>query len=238
MSAGALATLLVDADADLALEFATTFLRRTEVRVLFSGSRDEALRLATDERPDLILLDVDASNRRGLDICQALKGVPSLAAIPVVILCTLGLKTAAEAAGPDAVLFRPLVQRELLAVVQRFLRVQSRERARYRVSLRFSVIVDGSELALYSHDLSVSGVFLRSEKLPSRGTRITLRFSLPDEAGEIVCDGIVRSTRRPGAGQGDQLGFGVQFLALRDEDRARIRRFVEAGLRPGVASDR
>jgi uncharacterized protein (TIGR02266 family) len=238
MSAAALATVLVDADAALALEFATTFLRRTEVRVLFSGSREEALRLASEERPDLILLDVDASNRRGLDICQALKSAPALAAIPVVILCTLGLKAAAEAAGADAVLFRPLVQRELLAVVQRFLRVQSRERARYRVSLRFSVTAEGSELALYSHDLSVTGVFLRSEKLPSRGTRVALRFSLPDEAGEILCDGIVRSIRRPGAGQGDQLGFGVQFLALQDGDRARIRRFVEAGLRPPSAPDR
>jgi PilZ domain len=52
------------------------------------------------------------------------------------------------------------------------------------------------------------------------GTRVQLRFNLPDGGEEIACEGEIVSAR------GDELGMGVRFLELSDEVKERIRKLA------------
>ncbi len=66
-------------------------------------------------------------------------------------------------------------------------------------------------------NLSAGGCsFLQTVPHPL-GTKVQLRFQLPDGGAEIACEGEIVSAR------GDELGMGVRFLALSDADKARIR---------------
>ena len=58
-----------------------------EYRVITADNAGDAISAAMGEpRPDLVLLDIDMPDVTGLEVCQALKGEPQTASIPVVFL--------------------------------------------------------------------------------------------------------------------------------------------------------
>lgn len=75
--------LLVD-DSRVNLEILKDALKR--YRLMTAGSGEEALRLAGDLHPDLILLDVVMPGIDGYETCRRLKQTPTTASIPVVFL--------------------------------------------------------------------------------------------------------------------------------------------------------
>lgn len=52
----------------------------------FATSGEDALRLAREKTPDLILLDIDMPGMSGFDICEALHADPSLTSVPVIFV--------------------------------------------------------------------------------------------------------------------------------------------------------
>src|SRR5512139_4036125 len=59
-------------------------------RVLVSADGDDAVRLAGEEQPDLILLDVKMPKMDGYEACQLLRAQDSTKDIPVVFLSARG----------------------------------------------------------------------------------------------------------------------------------------------------
>ena len=55
------------------------------------------------------------------------------------------------------------------------------------------------------------------------GTRVRLRFTLPNDGDEIACEGEIVSAR------GEALGMGVRFLELSDKIKERIRKLADRG---------
>ena len=80
----------------------STFLRIATERVLMrakyevcsAADGEEGLRLAFEQKPDLILLDLLLPKLSGPDVLKALKNDPATAAIPVVVLSGLSQKNA------------------------------------------------------------------------------------------------------------------------------------------------
>ena len=64
-------------------------LPRAGYEVRFAGDGDEALLMAGEKLPDLILLDMMLPKMSGLEVLKALKKEPATAAIPVVVLTGL-----------------------------------------------------------------------------------------------------------------------------------------------------
>jgi len=64
-------------------------LGKAGYKVVSVGDGNEALRVARDIVPDLILLDMMLPGLSGLDVLKALKNDPITAAVPVVILSGL-----------------------------------------------------------------------------------------------------------------------------------------------------
>ena len=58
---------------------------------LTATSGEEALRIAHDAIPDLILLDIMMPTMKGREVCARLKADPRTASIPVIFLTALGL---------------------------------------------------------------------------------------------------------------------------------------------------
>jgi CheY-like chemotaxis protein len=64
-------------------------LARAGYEMTFAANGDEALLMAGEKLPDLILLDMMLPKMSGLEVLKALKKNPATAAIPVIVLTGL-----------------------------------------------------------------------------------------------------------------------------------------------------
>src|SRR5450432_1467019 len=80
-----------------------------------------ALDRVREDRPDLILADVVMPEKNGYEVCEAIKGDPATARIPVVLLSGTFEpfdRARAERIGADAIVPKPFDSHQLLAQVQ------------------------------------------------------------------------------------------------------------------------
>jgi len=113
--------LVVDDDAALA-DLLAYNLRNAQYEVQTAGNGREALRLAREVHPDLILLDLMLPEIDGLDVCRALrKDSP----VPLIMITARGEETDRVVGlelGADDYIVKPFSMRELLARVRAVLR--------------------------------------------------------------------------------------------------------------------
>jgi two-component system phosphate regulon response regulator PhoB len=69
---------------------AETMLKRSGFTVIPAADGEEALRLAREHVPDLLLLDLIMPKMQGFDVLRELKAQPETAGIPVIVLSNLG----------------------------------------------------------------------------------------------------------------------------------------------------
>jgi two-component system phosphate regulon response regulator PhoB len=121
---GAPKLLLVEDDAALAELLEFRFEQEGyDVRVTADG--DEALELAAEETPDLVILDWMIEGTSGIEVCRRLRRDKATARVPIIMLTAReaeddrvrGLET-----GADDYLTKPFSPRELLARVAAVLR--------------------------------------------------------------------------------------------------------------------
>lgn len=91
-------------------------LRMEGFEVVQARDGHDALRLAHEVKPDLIILDVMMPGISGIDVCRLLRGEPDTAALPIIMLS--GLNTVPEKvlglqAGADDYVTKPIDLREL-----------------------------------------------------------------------------------------------------------------------------
>jgi len=112
-----------------------------------------ALRVASENRPDLILLDVLMPDMSGLEVCRRLKADPTTADIPVLLVTALAdraSKMAGLEAGADDYLTKPVDEVTLLARVRSLIRANDtvrelRERGEFGTGLGFAEAMAGFE---------------------------------------------------------------------------------------------
>jgi two-component system, cell cycle response regulator DivK len=99
-------------------------LSRTSYRLREAADGEAALGMIREERPDLILMDVQLPKMSGLDVTRALRGDPVTADVPIIVVTSFALSgddQRAMAAGASAYIAKPYSPRELLALIQTFL---------------------------------------------------------------------------------------------------------------------
>src|SRR3990170_2799926 len=80
-------------------------LGRANYTILHAGTAEDALRLARQVHPDLIVLDIALPGASGIEVCQTIKRDSSLQATKIVFLSAYGdQEPAARRAGGDAFL--------------------------------------------------------------------------------------------------------------------------------------
>jgi uncharacterized protein (TIGR02266 family) len=217
--------LLVD-DVRRLLELMRHYLKRTSCRVLTARNAAEALRSCQHERPDVVFLDASMHGRDGLDACRTMKADPVLRAIPVVMVTLRGRKEECLQAGCDDVLAKPVSQEDFLAKVRRFVALRERAESRIPVSLRVEFKAPGGSYTAYTKDLSRHGLFLKSPRPFTRGTRLEMTIHLPGARPPMTLKGEVRRVVEPAPGGHLLPGIGVQLLNLTPALERQIEEFV------------
>nr|WP_275888430.1 ATP-binding protein [Desulfobulbus alkaliphilus] len=78
--------LLVVDDVDLIKDVFVDFFQDSPLRILTANTGEEALRIATEELPDLIFMDLNLAGMDGRQVTEALRQQPETDAIPVVVM--------------------------------------------------------------------------------------------------------------------------------------------------------
>ncbi len=114
------AILIVDDEEDI-LELIEYNLSKEGFRLHTAVSGEEALRIAREELPDLILLDLMLPGIDGLQVCRLLKSDPDTAHIPIIMVTAKGSESDVIVGlelGADDYVTKPFSPRILLARVK------------------------------------------------------------------------------------------------------------------------
>ena len=85
---------------------------------------EEGVKVATAERPDLILMDIQLPLLDGYEATRRIKADPALRAIPIIVVTSYALggdEAKAREAGCDGYVPKPFSPRQLLAKVRKYL---------------------------------------------------------------------------------------------------------------------
>ena len=84
----------------------------------------QGVAMATEHKPDLILMDIQMPVLDGYEATRRIKANPALAHIPIIAVTSYALsgdEAKTKAAGCDGYVAKPFSPRELLAMVRKFL---------------------------------------------------------------------------------------------------------------------
>ena len=118
--------LVAEDEADI--RFMTCFtLRYGGFEVIEASDGAQALELAQQTVPDLILLDVKMPRLDGIEACRQIKALPALQHIPVVFVSALGQEqeiARGQDAGATDYLLKPFVPEDLIKKIHTLLATQ------------------------------------------------------------------------------------------------------------------
>ena len=125
--AGTREKVLVVEDNENSLLLTTDILRHHGYEVIEARNGHEAIRLARDRNPDLILMDIQMAVMDGMAAGRILKGDPATRDIKVIAVTSFAMKGDREKileAGFDDYIAKPLNTRELPIIVGKHLRTE------------------------------------------------------------------------------------------------------------------
>ncbi|MGC1305919.1 MAG: response regulator [Phormidesmis sp.] len=115
--AGASTILVIDDD-PAARDIMQRFLNREGFSAIAAPSGEVGLRLAKEQSPDAILLDVKMPNLNGWEVLSRLKSDPELASIPVVMVTIVDDQSLGSALGAVDYVLKPVDYNRLLTLLQ------------------------------------------------------------------------------------------------------------------------
>jgi len=117
-------TVLIVEDNELNMKLFNDLLEASGFGVLQAFNGEEAFRLAKENSPDLIIMNVQLPEASGLEVTQWLKAEATTSGIPVVAVAALAMEGYEEkvlSVGCDAYIAKPISVHQFLDTVKRFL---------------------------------------------------------------------------------------------------------------------
>jgi len=117
-------TILIVEDNELNMKLFNDLLEANGFNTVQTRNGIEAVALARQHRPDLILMDIQLPEVSGLEVTKWLKDDPDLRAIPVVAITAFAMKGDEERireGGCEAYLSKPISVAKFLETVRHFL---------------------------------------------------------------------------------------------------------------------
>lgn len=121
MSTTLMGTILIVEDTLSEMELISHYLRESGYSVISAVSAREALNIAVEKRPDVIVTDIVMPGMSGFELCRNLKKNPVTGRVPVII-CTSknqeidrlwGMKQ-----GADAYITKPFTREQLVRAIK------------------------------------------------------------------------------------------------------------------------
>jgi PAS domain S-box-containing protein len=151
--------LLVD-DIPLNRELIQNYFVKTPIDFIEAGNGKEALKLAQEHHPDLILMDLKMPQMTGYEATAKLKAMAETADIPIIALTASGMvheEREAKDYGFDGYLRKPVLKRDLLKEMAPFLahEAEIREQAAPPLAERQSKTLDRSDIHALRSELEL-----------------------------------------------------------------------------------
>jgi len=160
--------LVVDDDAKT-MELVKLYLNRDGYKVLTAYDGVEALRLAREAHPDLIVLDLMLPGIDGLEVCRTLRGESDVPIIMLTARTTDEDKLTGLGLGADDYVTKPFSPRELAARVRAVLRRLPGERGPEEIKrgeltvnfIKHKAFLAGRPLNLSPTEFKLLGIFAK-----------------------------------------------------------------------------
>jgi two-component system, OmpR family, alkaline phosphatase synthesis response regulator PhoP len=160
--------LVVDDDAKT-VELVKLYLNRDGYRVLTASDGNEAVRLARENHPDLLVLDLMLPGMSGLDVCRILRTESDVPIIMLTALTTDDDRLKGLDLGADDYVTKPFSPRELAARVRAVLRRLPGERGPEKIEygelvvdfLKHEAYLDGKSLGLTPIEFKLLGALVK-----------------------------------------------------------------------------
>jgi len=160
--------LVVDDDVKT-VELVKLYLNRDGYRVLTAYEGNEALKLARENQPDLIVLDLMLPGINGLEICRILRDESDVPIIMLTALTTDDDRLTGLNLGADDYVTKPFSPRELAARVRAVLRRLPGERGPEKIEhgalivnfLKHEAFLEGKPLNLTPIEFKVLGALVK-----------------------------------------------------------------------------
>jgi CheY-like chemotaxis protein len=111
-------TVLVVDDNPDTVRLYRRYLERNPFRLVAASNGQEAFALATEVRPDVVMLDLLLEGEDGLDVLSQLRATPATEMVPVIVCSVFRERALARSLGATAFLSKPFTQAELLSVLR------------------------------------------------------------------------------------------------------------------------
>ena len=117
-------TVLIVEDNELNMKLFNDLLQAFGYRTVKTRDGRQAMPLAREHKPDLIVMDIQLPEISGLDVTKMLKDDPALKAIPVLAVTAFAMRGDEQkirAGGCDAYLSKPISVTTFMDTVRRFI---------------------------------------------------------------------------------------------------------------------
>src|SRR5262245_28297765 len=157
--------------------YATTrILHRAGFKVIEAMTGKYALRIAREEQPPLLILDVNLPDMNGIDICRTLKSEPLTSSLMVLQVSATNIavqdRVRSLSAGADSFLVEPVEPEELEAVARALLRLhRSEAQLRRTIAERDLLLKEVNHRVKNSLQLVLSMLSLQGQEFRDSGAR-------------------------------------------------------------------
>jgi len=117
-------TILIVEDNELNMKLFNDLLEAHDYNILQTRDWMEALKIAREKKPDLILMDIQLPEVSGLEVTKWIKEDENLRSIPVIAVTAFAMKGDEEKireGGCEAYIAKPISVSHFLETVQKFL---------------------------------------------------------------------------------------------------------------------
>lgn len=224
-----MATILIVEDEEDLRQVLTFNLESAGHRVLAAERGADGLRMAREEKPDLMLLDVMLPDVTGLDVCRQIKAEPATARICVVMLTARGEeidRVVGFELGADDYVTKPFSVRELTLRINAILR-RNVTAAVEETSIEFGLLrldragyrawVEGKEVDLTALEFNLLiTLYDRRDRVQSRATLLEDVWGMSSEVTTRTVDTHVKRLREKLSVARDYIetvrGVGYRFI--------------------------
>ena len=187
--------------------------------------------LIAGKKPDLVLLEINVSNRTGIKLCEQMRRDPRTAEIPVVIVTTDGTMESREQAmlaGCCDYLTKPLTVRDFNLMLQRNLPFLVKRRAT-RLNIAVNAVISSGDrrIEIMTTTLGEGGMLVRSDDpLFRNGSRVNISLCL--STSRSTCRTTWGSDLLSKPAEPSTLnGIGIKFVDIEPDAATQLTRFIE-----------
>jgi CheY-like chemotaxis protein len=124
--------ILIVEDNPIHMRLIEVTLRAKNYTLLKATDGEEALDIATRERPDLILMDLNLPTMTGFEVARKLRENPAFSHTPIIAITAYAMRGDRERvieSGCDAYLSKPINTRELPEIIAEMLLQRQKDKA-------------------------------------------------------------------------------------------------------------